>query len=340
MEQSAFIKTTAFGGYDKTDVDNALELLYSKVFSLENELRKERALLAGYQQGKDENAVSEEVLAEDKKLLAEAQGKCKALEEKVERLNAEISLKDNAIDDLTAKLNSASEALENANRSLELAGLNNSEALSKVFIEAQKSADMLVNDSRKQAEDLKADSLKLTENMVIEANNKAAVIVYNAEKKAAETEACSRSAVEELKAASTNLKASMLSDIQNIGGIILTIKELLNSLETSGSELISRSEEVLKGAQDTLTAGGIPEFTRPEAVVAAVPEAPQLVEPDRSYITAPASDENVESDLDMLMNMAMSINDDIPEKSTPADADTDEGGDIDLDMLAKMAESI
>ena len=61
--------------------------------------------------------------------------------------------------------------------------------LSKVFIEAQKSADMVRAEADKQAEELKADSQKLSDNIITEANNKAAKIVYAAEKQAAEIEA-------------------------------------------------------------------------------------------------------------------------------------------------------
>ncbi len=337
MEQSVFIKTTAFGGYDKADVDNAFEMLYSRIYALENKLRENETLLDGLKQGRDDNSLSEENLSEDKKLLAEAKGKCKAFEEKVERLSAELSEKNRMIDELTAKLENCSCELENANKRIEMAGLNGSEALSKVFIEAQKSADMLVNDAKNQAETLKADSLKLTENMIIEANNKAAMIVYNAEKTAAETKARSRKTAEEMKAASSNFKATMLTDIKDISGIVSKIKELFVTLESSGGEILARSENVLKEAEGTLTAGGIPEFISPQTIAPILPEAPKLVKPDRSYSNLENSDTNV--DLEKLMDMAMSISDESSAENTSEENSSD-GGDIDLDMLTKMAESL
>ena len=93
MERSVFIKTTAFGGYDKADTDSALEALYSRIFALESKVKESEALLKGYKQGRDEKSVSEELLSEDKKILAETQGKLKALTEKEKRLEAELAEK-------------------------------------------------------------------------------------------------------------------------------------------------------------------------------------------------------------------------------------------------------
>ena len=343
MERSVFIKTTAFGGYDKADVDSAFETLYSRLAALETKLRDNEALLEGLKQGRDEKSVSEDILSENSKLLAEAQAKCETLAEKESRLTAELSEKDEKIAELSEKLESSSAELEKANKRLEQAGLSDSAALSKVFIEAQKSADMLVEDAKKQAEALKADSLKLTENIIIEANNKAAQIVYNAEKSAAETEARSRSGEVEIKAASSNLKASMLENIKDIGGVLSKFKELLSELEKSGLEKIASSEELLKGAESTLTAGGIPQFTLPEAIAPVLPEAPKLIKPDLNYSASESSAKSdkmdVSDDLEKLMNMAMSLENGskeapAPEKNPSADKD------IDLDALAKMAESL
>lgn len=343
MERSVFIKTTAFGGYDKADTDSALEALYSRIFTLESKVKESEALLEGYKQGRDEQSVSEEILSEDKKILAETQGKLQALTEKEERLEAELSEKNQKISELSSKLDNCMAEIKKANKRLELAGLNSSEALSKVFIEAQKSADMLIEDAKKQAEQLKSDAHKLTEDIIIDANNKAAQIVYDAEKVAAETDARMRTSAEELKAASSNLKASMLEDIKNIGGIISKFKGLFDEFESSGHDILSRSEDMLKKAEDTLTAGGVPEFTSPKAIAPDLPEAPKLIAPNREYSSANKGTKTLQSDIDLekLMVMAKSLEND--SSASPADEEKpSENGasDIDLDALAKMAEAL
>lgn len=343
MERSVFIKTTAFGGYDKADTDSALEALYSRIFTLESKVKESEALLEGYKQGRDEQSVSEEILSEDKKILAETQGKLQALTEKEERLEAELSEKNQKISELSSKLDNCMAEIKKANKRLELAGLNSSEALSKVFIEAQKSADMLIEDAKKQAEQLKSDAHKLTEDIIIDANNKAAQIVYDAEKAAAETDARMRTSAEELKAASSNLKASMLEDIKNIGGIISKFKGLFDEFESSGHDILSRSEDMLKKAEDTLTAGGVPEFTSPKAIAPDLPEAPKLIAPNREYSSANKGTKTLQSDIDLekLMVMAKSLEND--SSASPADEEKpSENGasDIDLDALAKMAEAL
>lgn len=345
MERSVFIKTTAFGGYDKADTDSALEALYSRIFTLESKVKEREALLEGYKQGRDEQSVSEEILSEDKKILAETQGKLQALTEKEERLEAELSEKNQKISELSSKLDNCTAEIEKANKRLELAGLNSSEALSKVFIEAQKSSDMLIEDAKKQAEQLKSDAHKLTEDIIIDANNKAAQIVYDAEKAAAETVARMRTSAEELKAASSNLKASMLEDIKNIGGIISKFKGLFDEFESSGHDILSRSEDMLKKAEDTLTAGGVPEFTSPKAIAPNLPEAPKLIAPNGEYSSANKGTKTLQSDIDndleKLMVMAKSLEND--SSASPADEEKpSENGaaDIDLDALAKMAEAL
>ena len=334
MADSVFIKSTLFGGYDKQDTDKVLEQLYTKVYELENKLKDSDLFASGSKE--------EDIIAKEGAELAKVQASNETLKRNVEDLKAQLQAKDDQIAALNDDIKKVKDDLKEANNKLDKVADGEAAMLSKVFIEAQKSADMVLSDAKKQADDLKADSEKLAENMVIEANNKAAKIVYAAEKQAAEIEAKAINDDEAMKAASSNMKAIMLSDIETISADLAKIKELFESLKTHGTEKIEKSETMLKDAEKALKKDGVPKFTVPEEIQAEIPKEPKLGKTDYNYANAKdkASEERNE-ELEKLMNMAQSIaaddGDKKPEKKEEKKASS---GDLDLDALAKMAESL
>ena len=348
MAASIFIKSTAFGGYDKPETDKVVEELFTQVYELKNQLRDSDLYAAAKKEGKDDASNSADIVAASAKELAKVQAENETLTRHVGELKAESEGKDKTIEELNSEIEKLKGELKEANSKIEKVENGEAAMLSKVFIEAQKSADMVLGDAKKQAEELKADSKKLTENMVTEANNKAAKIVYAAEKQAAEIEAKAVNDDEAMKAASSNLRAVMLTDIESISADLAKIKDLFVSLQTNGTEKLLKSESMLKDAEASLKKDGVPKFTIPEEIAATLPDQPKLGKTDYSYNTGKSKDDiERNEELEKLMNMAQSIASNDDKKADKKDNKKDEkkkdsksGGGLDLDALAKMAESL
>ncbi|EGC03499.1 hypothetical protein [Ruminococcus albus] len=272
MAETRFIKTVEFGGYDRNEVIKRLEFLNGQVFDLKNELRETKLIMEEYKKGSDEEKAHETVLAQEKVKLTSLQvqnetnsAKLKAAEEDKAKLAEELAaLKEShaaavkELEDVKSKL-SAYESDDEA------------AALSQVFIAAQQSANALVGNANKEAEDKKAAAEALVKEMLEDANHTAAEIIYEAEKKAAETDAETKNSSEKMKVANNNLRASMLTDVEELGKQMAALNEALAAITERGAE----AEKLLKETESKLTEGGIPEFKVPELVEADLPEAPE-----------------------------------------------------------------
>lgn len=272
MAETRFIKTVEFGGYDRNEVIKRLEFLNGQVFDLKNELRETKLIMEEYKKGSDEEKAHETVLAQEKVKLTSLQvqnetnsAKLKAAEEDKAKLAEELAaLKEShaaavkELEDVKSKL-SAYESDDEA------------AALSQVFIAAQQSANALVGNANKEAEDKKAAAEALVKEMLEDANHTAAEIIYEAEKKAAETDAETKNSAEKMKVANNNLRASMLTDVEELSKQMAALNEALAAITERGAE----AEKLLKETESKLTEGGIPEFKVPELVEADLPEAPE-----------------------------------------------------------------
>ncbi|MBE6872376.1 MAG: plectin [Ruminococcus albus] len=272
MAETRFIKTVEFGGYDRNEVIKRLEFLNGQVFDLRNELRETKLIMEEYKKGSDEEKAHETVLAQEKVKLTSLQvqnetnsAKLKAAEEDKAKLAEELAaLKEShaaavkELEDVKSKL-SAYESDDEA------------AALSQVFIAAQQSANALVGNANKEAEDKKAAAEALVKEMLEDANHTAAEIIYEAEKKAAETDAETKNSAEKMKVANNNLRASMLTDVEELSKQMAALNEALAAITERSAE----AEKLLKETESKLTEGGIPEFKVPELVEADLPEAPE-----------------------------------------------------------------
>ena len=272
MAETRFIKTVEFGGYDRNEVIKRLEFLNGQVFDLRNELRETKLIMEEYKKGSDEEKAHETVLAQEKVKLTSLQvqnetnsAKLKAAEEDKAKLAEELAaLKEShaaavkELEDVKSKL-SAYESDDEA------------AALSQVFIAAQQSANALVGNANKEAEDKKAAAAGLVKEMIEDANKKAAEIIYEAEKKAAETDAETKNSAEKMKVANNNLRASMLTDVEELSKQMAALNEALAAITERSTE----AEKLLKETESKLTEGGIPEFKVPELVEADLPDAPE-----------------------------------------------------------------
>lgn len=342
MAESAFIKTTTFGGYDKADVSKRLEYLYSQVFELKNELRQTKLTMDEYKKGTDEEKTHESILASERAKLTMVQVQNESLEQKVKETKEENKKLEAELAALKDSSEKQKAELEEALKKLAAYEAGNDPAsLSKVFIEAQKTAEMLVGDAKKQAEEMSSKFKVTAENMITEANNEAARIVYEAESKAAEITAKCRNSEDQMKVASNNLKASMLEEVKSISSEITRLKELFCAIEKDALGKIEESQALLDNTERTLCDGGVPVFKLPEAVL---PKLPTIPEYKKINYNSSESDQEKKKknndDLEKLLAMANAIGSDPVGGEKNEEKPANSGGTIDLETLMRQAEAI
>ncbi len=331
MAETNFIRTTAFGGYDKADVNKRLDYLYSQVFELKNELRESKLSLEGYKKGTEEEKVHEDILSAERAKLTMIQVQNESLNAKVKESREENSAQKAEIESLKGTVEELKSQLAAANSEIEkLRSTNDGAALSKVFIEAQKSADMLVEDAKAQVATMKSDAEKLVENMVIEANNTAKRIVFDAEKEAAEITASSKSDSENMKTASENLRAVMLDELKGIGSEFARLKELFAAIEECASSKINESCELIEKTENKLCSGGVPVFRQPSEIAAEMPAEPEYETPDYNY-----SSEDTENSAEAPEPAAEQT-----EEAESSSSEESSNGGIDLAALMAQAASL
>lgn len=306
MAETRFIRTVAFGGYDKSDVDKRLEAMYSKVHDLKNELTETKAVLKKYEEGSDAAKSYESVLAVERAKITQLQVKNDNLSEKIKTVRDSIKIKEDENTCLREK-NAALEAeIEDLKLSLMTIQVGeDAAALGTVFVEAQKSKEMVIKSAQNEADNIKAMSEKSAEDTIADANNKAKEIIYEAEKKAAEITADALNNSEEMKTASNNLKAVLASDIFKISEYFSKLKDVLHDFEANSSAAIEQSQELLKDAEKEVNKDGIPVFRLPERIEPAYPEKPDIKPVFESEQEVKEKKRNTE--LDKLQAMAEAI---------------------------------
>ena len=339
MNESRFIKTVTFGGYDKNDVDKKLESLYTQVYDLKNELRETKLLIEEYKKGTDAEKAQETVIAGERAMLTSAQVQKETLSDKVKLLDDDRKSKEKEIEELKGQLSTVKAQLEEANSRLTVfeAGTD-AASLGTVFIEAQKAANTVIETSKAKAEELEKNADKLVQNMVDDANNKASKIIYEAEKRAAEMDAESKNNSEKMNAASENLRAVVLNEVEQYSEQISKLRTVFENFEDMGIAKIQESEELLKRTRKKLADGGVPVFRDPAVIKAEIPPEPEYKKIDNDI--ADEKKEKKNEELDKLMAMAQAIGGDKPAEDKPSEKKEEKKGSVSLDDLMKQAASI
>ena len=246
MDETRFIKTVAFGGFDKTDVLNHLENLNSQVFDLKNELRDAKYLLEAYRSGSTSEKACETALAEERSILSKYQVANESLSTKLTAALEENSTCQNQIrslkkeiEDLNAKLKSSNDMIIALQAGTEAAALGN------VFIEAQKASDMLVGEAKSKSAQINYDAKKAAEDTISGANKMAEQIVREAERNAAATLAEAEKKAEEMTLASDSVRSAVTKNADILAKGIGTLKYLLDDLSRTSSSALSQSEKLL-----------------------------------------------------------------------------------------------
>ncbi len=355
MAEARFIKTVAFGGYEKSEVIRRLEYLNSQVFDLKNELRQTKLLLEAYKKGTDAEKANETVLAGERAKLTQVQvqnetltTKLKAAEEENRGYEQKVRELDGTIADLNDQLKAANDSIT------ALKAGSDAAALSQVFIEAQKSADMLINNAKSNAEKMAEDARTAAEITIADANDEAAQIVFEAEREAALKLTDSKNKTEEMNVSSNNMKAIMLDDVTKLGAEMSHLRKIIEKFMETGLSDITDAEERLFQVSNTLREGGVPVFKAPEYFEAELPETPKRNALKAIEANAEKEEEKQkkQNELDKLKQMAQALGgkkDTKPEKADtkPAEASPKQeeqnekkGGKIDLAALAAQASAL
>ena len=337
MAESRFIKTVTFGGYDKNDVDKKLEYLFTQVYELKNELRVTKLRLDEYRKGTDEEKAHETILAAERAKLTQVQVQNETMSEKFKTIDDDNKQKETLIAELKAELEKTTAAKSEAESKLAaLSAGSDAAALSTVFIEAQKSAKLLEDTARAKAKELEADVNKLSENTIDEANNKAKKIIFEAETRAAEIDAEAKNKSEQMDAASDNLRATLLADVERFTAEVEKLKGVFDAFQQEGIDKLGESEKLLKSADESLRAGGVPEFREPKRYEPEYPEAPEYKKVTAVYASgASEADKKKKEELEKLAAMAASI-----DGGSAPKADAPASGGIDLAALAAPAAAL
>ncbi len=352
MGESRFIRTVAFGGYDKLEVVRRLEYLNSQVYDLRNELRETKLLLESYKKGTDIEKAHEAVLAAERTKLTQLQVQNDTLNTKLKASDDENRGHTDEIKEMKGVIADLNEQLKNANAKVAaLEAQNEAMALSNVFIEAQKSASMLESAAKAKADEIEERSRKTAEGTVSDANAEAAQIIYEAERTAAETIAEARNKAEEMETASNNLKSVALNEVYIMREQVSSLLGVLEGFRDDGIGRLNSASQLLDKTENTLKEGGVPVFRQPDSYVPELPDPPiSLYDKMRNDSQSEEEKQRKKNELDKLKQMAASIGkkesdkqEDIPEpaKDEPVTEQTEKKtGKINLAELAAKAKAL
>ncbi len=313
MAEARFIKSVAFGGYDKADVIRRLEGLDSQVFTLRQQLRTAKMQLEGIRQGEDVDDTQAKILEDTQKRLTEVQvsndtlaTKLKATESENKRLTEQIASLNEQISQLNDKL------IEADTKLAALTADDEAKALSAVFIEAKKSSDMLIEMAKQKAAEMDDNSRKAADKSIEYANGEALRIINDAEKKAAEIVADAMNDASAMEVSTDNLRSIMLDDVKGMTARINSIWDALIDFGESGMAQLADAQMLLTQTTKKLTEGNTPRFRNPEMVLPDYPE-------DAPSALAAEDDEQRQkrkSSLEKLQQMAASLTK--PKTTAPA----------------------
>ena len=351
MSETKFLKTTLFGGYERSGVEKRFEYLLTQVYSLKNELRESKRLLAEMRKGSDEEKAVEALLSSERAKLTQVQVQHESMSKRIKVAEEDLQARNQEVEELKAQVAALQDELNDKNIRLSaLEADSDAAALGAVFIEAQKSAKLLVENAKQEAAELEENSRKLAENMIADANNTAKQIIYDAEVLSIQQTSDAEERTTQLETASENLRAEALEEVRRMTAEVEALQQAFEAFRANGMDALADSAKRLSDAKDALVAGGVPQFRFHESKEVVLPEAPELENVDHSYFTMTEEDraekKETDQELERLRQMAESIGakdkgEAEAEKPAPAPAEQkSDSGVPDLAALAAQAAAI
>lgn len=249
-----YIRSVSFGGYDKADVKNRLNYLYTQLHDTKNELREIRQMVSESDKSKDIRKSCDTVLSSERAKLT-------MLQVQNDSLNDELSENKNRyreLSDENKKLKCEIEQLRSkmADMDIKIKAAKTSSSVNELLSDACKSADAIISDAKKRAAETEALSKKLVQDMIDEANTDAEKIIKNAESEADARLARVKTDNEQLKTAAKNIRTEMTNDIQQVRDNIAVIRSAFEAVFST----LAEAETTLDSAGSDLAGGKIPLF--------------------------------------------------------------------------------
>ena len=252
MENSGFLKSVNFGGFDKKDVLAYVDDLNTKIYTLEAELEEAKS-----QVGEDGGAVSnfdgakkyEEMLQKERAHVSELMAKNDTLTLTVQSHESAIADKDTEIESLKEKIADLENKVSTNPAVQEEAS---SFDIGSVFIEAKKSADKIIVEARNAAKKMDVDAKALAEQVVGEANQKAQSIVTTADSKAGKILSDAESKAAVLSKASDGMKERIIADIDNIFANVSKLSETIADFSNNSKSSLENARSIITDVQKNI----------------------------------------------------------------------------------------
>jgi hypothetical protein len=250
-----YLKTVNFGGFEKNGVLQYVDELNTKIFSLEAELDEKKTLLASAGDSSAGSEKYEELLRVDKTKIAELQTANNSLMIQYQSAMDEVAAKDAEIEALKNKTSALEDELADAKRKAAAGSMESSAMdLGAVFMEAQKSASLIVTQAKENARKMDEDAKKLANQVVDDANGKASTIVKKADETASRILTDTERKIADLRAQADNVKASVEKQVGDLDYNITKLRGVIESFSADSTAKLTETKTIIERAQTIINA--------------------------------------------------------------------------------------
>ncbi len=258
MAGNGYLRTVNFGGFDKKDVLAYVDELNTKIYNLETQLGEKNDTIAALEAGGAGSAsgdfegkeILEKKIEESHSKISELMASTDGLKLQLSNLENEAGEKDAQIDTMKNEIEELKQKLADAEANAAAGGGDSSAFdMGAIFIEAKKSADLVVAEAKKAAKKMEQEAKDLQDQILEDANAQAERIVTtaNAEAKVT-TDNAQASAAALTAAAQADADALLKNAREQEAKITAQSKGLRDSVKTEFTELqgnISKLSTVL-----------------------------------------------------------------------------------------------
>jgi hypothetical protein len=250
-----YLKTVNFGGFEKNGVLQYVDELNTKIFSLEAELDEKKTLLASAGDASAGSEKYEELLRVDKTKIAELQTANNSLMIQYQSAMDEMSEKDKEIEALKNKTSALEDELADAKRKAAAGSMESSAMdLGAVFMEAQKSASLIVTQAKENARKMDEDAKKLANQVVDDANGKASTIVKKADETASRILTDTERKIADLRAQADHVKTSVEKQVGDLDFNITKLRSVIESFSADSTAKLTETKTIIERAQTLINA--------------------------------------------------------------------------------------
>jgi cell division septum initiation protein DivIVA len=250
-----YLKTVNFGGFEKNGVLQYVDELNTKIFSLEAELDEKKTLLASAGDASAGSEKYEELLRIDKTKIAELQTANNSINIQYQSALEEMSQKDAEIEALKNKTSALEDELADAKRKAAAGSMESSAMdLGAVFMEAQKSASLIVTQAKENARKMDEDAKKLANQVVDDANGKASTIVKKADETASRILTDTERKIADLRAQADHVKSSVEKQVGDLDFNITKLRSVIESFSADSTAKLTETKTIIERAQNLINA--------------------------------------------------------------------------------------